>query len=282
MAELSAGLRVTGAGPTLSYEIVEPAADPSKQSPVTLLCLHGNSSHRGVWRLVARQLTDFRCVLLDFRGHGDSDHVSPPAYNPEDHARDLEHVVPSVVETPYAILAHSAGALAAARFIPTSPPEVSLPVAFVWVDLDPFVPRWQVEYFHQGVGSVTRTFPTIDDASRGFRRIYPNIPDDRLRSFVVEGLRKSDGGWRMKLDPATYATWEPGDLRPLLAKVATPTLVLRGADSIVSTAEGAAALADGLPDRELREMKGASHMLVLEHPEEAAQTIRAFLRAHLP
>ena len=86
----------------------------------------------------------------------------------------------------------------------------------------------------------------------------------------------------MKLDPATYATWEPGDLRPLLAKVATPTLVLRGADSIVSTAEGAAALADGLPDRELREMKGASHMLVLEHPEEAAQTIRAFLRAHLP
>jgi pimeloyl-ACP methyl ester carboxylesterase len=277
MAESSANLRVTGAGPTLSYEVVEPAADPSQQSPVTLLCLHGNSSHRGVWRLIARQLTEFRCVLLDFRGHGDSDHVSPPAYNPEDHARDLEHVIPSVVRTPHAILAHSAGALAAARFIPTSPPEVPMPVAFVWVDLDPFVPRWQVEYFHQGVASVTRTFPTIDDATRGFRRIYPNIPDDRLRSFVVEGLRKSDGGWRMKLDPATYATWEPGDLRPVLAKVATPTLVLRGADSIVSTAEGTAALADGLPDRELREIKGGSHMLVLEHPEEVAALIRHFI-----
>jgi len=282
MAESSASLRVRCAGPTLSYEIVEPAADPSPQSPVTLLCLHGNSSHRGVWRLIARKLTEFRCVLLDFRGHGDSDHVSPPAYNPEDHARDLQHVVASLVQSPYAILAHSAGALAAARFIPTSPPEVPMPVAFVWVDLDPFVPRWQVEYFHQGVASVTRTFPTIDDATRGFRRIYPNIPDDRLRSFVVEGLRKSDGGWRMKLDPATYATWEPGDLRPLLAKVAMPTLVLRGADSIVSTAEGTAALADGLPDRELREIKGGSHMLVLEHPEEAARTIREFLRPHLP
>jgi pimeloyl-ACP methyl ester carboxylesterase len=282
MAESSASLRVRGAGPTLSYEIIEPAADPSRQSPVTLLCLHGNSSHRGVWRLVARQLTEFRCILLDSRGHGDSDHVSPPAYNPEDHARDLEHVVASVVGTRYAIVAHSAGALAAARFIPTSPPEVPMPVAFVWVDLNPFVPRWQVEYFHQGVASVARTFATIDDASRGFRRIYPNIADDRLRSFVVEGLRKSDGGWHMKLDPATYATWEPGDLRPLLAKVPTPTLVLRGADSIVSTAEGTAALADGLPNRELREIKGGSHMLVLEHPEETAQTIRDFLRAHLP
>jgi len=277
MAESSASLRVRCAGPTLSYEIVEPAADPSRQSPATLLCLHGNSSHRGVWRLVARRLTEFRCVLLDFRGHGDSDHVSPPAYNPEDHARDLEDVVRSLVQTPYAILAHSAGALAAACLIATSPARVPMPVGLVWVDLDPFVPRWQVEYFHQGVASVSRTFSTIDDASRGFRRIYPNIPDDRLRSFVVEGLRESDGGWRMKLDPATYATWEPGDLRPVLPKITTPTLVLRGADSIVSTAEGTAALADGLPNRELREIKDGSHMLVLEHPEEVAALIRHFL-----
>ena len=140
----------------------------------------------------------------------------------------------------------------------------------MWVDLDPLVPRWQVEYFHQGVASVTRTFATIDDASRGFRRIYPNIPDDRLHSFVVGGLRKTDGGW------------EPGDLRPLLPKITTPTLVLRGADSIVSTEEGTAALADGLPDRKLRDIKDGSHMLLLEPPEEAAQTMREFLRAHLP
>ena len=144
------------------------------------------------------------------------------------------------------------------------------------------VPRWQVEYFHEGVASVSRTFSTIDDASRGFRRLYPNIPDDRLRSFVAEGLREADGGWRMKLDPATYATWEPGDLRPLLAKIPTPTLVLRGADSIVSTTEGTAALADGLPDRDVREIKGGSHMLVLEHPEEVAALIRRFItsRSH--
>ena len=93
-------------------------------------------------RLVARLLTEFRCVLLDSRGHRESDHVSPPAYNPDDHARDLEEAVPSIVQAPYAILAHSAAALAAARFIATSPRQVAMPVAFVWVDLDPLVPRW--------------------------------------------------------------------------------------------------------------------------------------------
>ena len=277
-------LRVRGAGPTLSYEIVGPTTEPPVESAVTLLCLHGNSSHRGVWRLVARELREFRCVLLDFRGHGDSEHVSPAAYNPEHHAADLAQIVASLVKSPYAILGHSAGALAAARFITNARATVpvAMPVAFVWVDLDPLVPRWQVDYFHQGVASVARTFPTVQDALRGFRRIYPNIPDDRLRSFVIEGLCQVDGGWRMKLDPATYETWEPGDLRPVLPRVACPTLVLRGSESIVTSAEGVAALSDGLPNREVREIRGGSHMLLLEHPEEVSQAIRDFIRAHLP
>jgi len=211
------------------------------------------------------------------RGRGRS------AYNPEHHAVDLAAVVTGLAQGPYAILAHSAGALAAARFVTNARPAVpvAMPVAFVWVDLDPLVPRWQVEYFHQGVASVARTFPTVDDAVRGFRRIYPNIPDDRLRSFVIEGLRQVDGGWRMKLDPATYETWEPGDLRPALPHIAPPTLVLRGAESIVTSTEGLVALANGLPSREVREIKGGSHMLLLEHPQEVAGAIRDFIRRHV-
>src|SRR3989441_12883255 len=106
---------------------------------MTLLCLHGNSSHRGVWRPVARELGEFRCLLLDLRGHGDSEHVSPPAYNPEHHAADLAAAVAALVRSPYAILAHSAGALAAARVITNAPPSVpvAMPIAFVWGDLGP-------------------------------------------------------------------------------------------------------------------------------------------------
>jgi len=274
---------IRGAGPTLSYEIVGPTMASSPMSLLTLLCLHGNSSHRGVWRLVAHELSEYRCVLLDSRGHGESEHVSPPAYNPEHHAEDLAEIVSPLVGGPYAILAHSAGALAAARFMASAQPSTAaMPVAFVWVDLDPLVPRWQVDYFHQGVASVARTFPTVDDALRGFRRIYPNIPEHRLRAFVIEGLRQVDGGWRMKLDPETYATWEPGDLRPCLARVTCPTLVLRGADSIVTSPDGVTSLSTGLPKSEVREIKGGSHMLLLEHPDEVAQAIRQFLGVHAP
>lgn len=271
--------RVIAAGPTLAFEVMP--ADVGSSSPLTLLCLHGNSSHRGVWRPVAEQLREYRRVLLDLRGFGDSDHVSPPAYNPEHHAADIAAVVSGgLVTSPYAILAHSAGALAAAHFIARGVEAIpgGLPVALVWVDLDPLVPRWQVDYFHQGAASVARVFATVEDAARPFGRIYPKIPEDGLRAFVMEGLRPVESGLRMKLDPATYATWEPGDLTPLLGAVRCPTLILRGGESIVTSAEGTSALTGGLPDHELQEVAGGSHMLLLEHPDVAAELIRDFLR----
>ena len=74
---------------------------------------------------MAQELFEYRCLLLDFRGHGESEHVAPAAYNPEHHAEDLVEVVPELVQSPYAILAHSAGALAAARFMTHTPPTVT-------------------------------------------------------------------------------------------------------------------------------------------------------------
>lgn len=275
--------RVLGAGPTLAYEVVEAAA-PSAPAPATLLCLHGNGSHRGIWRPVARELRDFRTVLLDARGHGDSEHVSPPAYDPEHHAADIAAVVAGALDGPYAILAHSAAALAAARYMTNveTSARAAMPVAFVWVDLDPLVPRWQVDYFRQGAASVARTFATVEEAARGFRRMYPKILEERLQSFVTEGLRPVDGGFRMKLDPATYETWEPGDLRPALPDIPCPTLVLRGTESVVTSPAGLAALATGLRRHEIREIAGGSHMLLLEQPEAVAAAARDFVRRDLP
>jgi pimeloyl-ACP methyl ester carboxylesterase len=128
---------------------------------------------------------------------------------------------------------------------------------------------------------VARVFATVEDAVRPFRRIYPKIPEDRLQAFLTEGLRPVEGGFRMKLDPATYATWEPGDLTPLLPTIRCPALVLRGGDSIVTSADGTAALRSGLPDHEFREVTCGSHMLLLEHPDVAAEAIRDFLRRRL-
>src|SRR3989475_4553431 len=135
-------LRFRGPGPTLSYEVVGPTTGLPPGDAITLLCLHGNSSHRGVWRPAARELREFRCVLLDLRGHGDSEHVSPPAYNPEHHAADLAAGGAGTVPSPHAVLAHPAGGLAAARVITHARPSVPgvIPGGFLWGGLGPLLP----------------------------------------------------------------------------------------------------------------------------------------------
>src|SRR5437867_12712188 len=114
----------------LSYELVGPPAGSPLASAVTLLCLHGNSSHRGVWRLVARELREFRCVLLDFHGHGDSEHVTPPSYNPEHHAEDLARFIASqgrVHTSLHAINGDSSRAQPSGAGVSAPPPETGQP-----------------------------------------------------------------------------------------------------------------------------------------------------------
>jgi len=60
-------------------------------------------------------------------------------------------------------------------------------------------------------------------------------------------------------------------LRSILPNIATPTFVLRGAESIVTSAEGTADLSNGLSNREVQEIKGGSHMLLLEHPKNSVR-----------
>jgi len=40
-------------------------------------------------------------------------------------------------------------------------------------------------------------------------------------------------------------------------------------------------LSVGLPNREVGEIQGGSHMLLLEHPEVVASTVRGFIRRHV-
>jgi pimeloyl-ACP methyl ester carboxylesterase len=42
------------------------------------------------------------------------------------------------------------------------------------------------------------------------------------------------------------------------------------------------ALSTGVPKSQVREVKGGSHMLLLDHPEGVAEAIRHFIRAHSP
>lgn len=274
---------VGGAGPRIACEVL--GAD---RGVTTLLFAHGNSSHRGIWRPVANLLLrelDVRAVLVDMRGHGDSEHVHPAAYNPGDHASDLARVVRHFAPSRYGVLGHSAGALAMTAFaarLCRKEESGPAPSALVWVDIDPCVPAWQVEFFHTRADSVGRVYSDAESATRslirGIQKTSPNISEVILWDFIASGLTPTPEGYKVKLDPQTYATWSPGDLRPLLPLVDIPALVIRAADSAVSSVQGFKECETGFPRARGEVVEGASHFVPLDHSLEVARLIADFLR----
>lgn len=276
---------VEGGGPRIACELLGTPGSP------TLMFAHGNSSHRGIWRPVARRLVDALgvcAVLVDMRGHGDSEPVQPPAYNPRDHARDLARVVRHFAPSRYAVLGHSAGALAVTAFAARrarGEEAGPAPSALIWVDIDPCVPGWQVDYFHARADSVRRSYPDLETAARslirGIEKSSPGVPEPALREFLVEGLAQTPEGCRLKLDPETYATWAPGDLRPELPVVDAPALIVRGAASNVSSAPGFQELVRGFRRARGEVVDGGTHFLPIDHPAELAALIADFVRRAL-
>jgi pimeloyl-ACP methyl ester carboxylesterase len=258
---------IAGTPAKLAYE-ERPGARP------TLLCVHGNSSHRGLWRLLLAELAEFHAIAYDTRGHGDSDWIEPPRYNTPDYAADIARVVTALNLRDYVLLAHSAGGLAALFYVAAA---AQPPRALVFFDAEACVPRWQVDYFRERAAAQGRTYASPEQVARGFQKIYPSTPFDHLLQFVASGMRQVEGGWQQKLDPATFATWEPGDLRPILHNIACPTLVVRGGDSSVLSSTGLEELVAGLPRGRGLTIPGTSHLLLLEAAVEIAWTIRGFL-----
>jgi pimeloyl-ACP methyl ester carboxylesterase len=71
-----------------------------------LILLHGGSAHAHWWDHIASALgQDYRVLALDFRGHGDSSWVHPPAYEIEDYVADVAAFVAALKLTSFILLA---------------------------------------------------------------------------------------------------------------------------------------------------------------------------------
>lgn len=67
------------------------------------------------------------------------------------------------------------------------------------------------------------------------------------------------------------------DLRPLLARVCCPTLIIQGAKDPLMPAEGARMLAELLPNARLKIMEEAAHTPFLSDPAHFLTLVRSFL-----
>ena len=65
------------------------------------------------------------------------------------------------------------------------------------------------------------------------RQVDDTVPDEAFLSFIEAGMRKSADGFRFALDPETYRSWGPADMRKAFEKIPCPMLILRAEHSVV-------------------------------------------------
>ncbi len=267
------------------------AAGPP-QAPV-LLFVHGFSLDATMWHEQWVDLSsDFRCVVMDHRGHGSSGRAAHGDLSIRAMGRDIAAVLTHVVPHGRAmVIGHSMGAMAILAMAELRPELFGPRVAGVVL-----VGAASSDLLQGAMGSVTELLRprlgTIAAAARRVDRLRKAVlasPVDvsaavaRLTQFGPDAPQHLVDHVVRLAEQASSDVWTDGlsalmemDLRHAVPRVSVPALVVVGEHDRVTPPAAAVELAGGLPDGRLVVLQGAGHMAMLERPIELDRELRRF------
>ena len=256
-----------------------------------VVLLHGGSLTAHTWDMSALLLRDsYHLVALDQRGHGDTDWTpnvedDTGALMVEDTRAFLDHLG----YEQFTLVGMSMGGINSFQHAAAHPERLD---ALVIVDVAPETMRAgivEMEQFAQATETLARFEDFLDRATK----FNPDRPVDHLRYSLTHALRETDEGWtwkndrrkRPKLDEE--ARKRQADERASLLwdaarAIVTPTLLVRGTESKILSAEHAREVTEAMQHAELVEIEGARHTVQGDKPGEFAHELDAFLRRTLP
>ena len=263
--------------------------------PVAVL-LHGGpgSNINAVWPDLQDIANDRRIVMYDQRGGGRSEIVKDPKrLTARDHVRDLEALRATLGLKRFALVGESWGALLAVLYAFEHPDRVERLLLLGPAPPTRTMMNRRLDESDAAMGmraklaAVAREMPEATDPiatctaffdlyTRQFFAHAENIARRRGSSChgPTEGVRNY-----FVVNEATFASLGDYDVRPQLAKLTAPTLVIEGERSIPSTVESARAFAAALPNAQLLLVADAGHYPQVERPDVFVPAVHAFLRA---
>jgi len=281
-----------GADVTLVADITGPVDGP----PVVLL--HGGGQTRHSWHHTARVLTGsgHRVANLDLRGHGDSEWARDGDYSLDALAADVRAVAARAAELDPrhrlpALVGASLGGISSLVAIGETDSQVAR--GLVLVDVAPRIERggadrigsFMMEHMDSGFGS-------LEEVADAIARYNPHRPRPTNLGGLEKNLRRrADGRWYWHWDPAfikgrrgspdeTRSLTEPTRLEAAAKIVAArrlPTLLVRGRQSDLLSAEGARAFLQLVPHARFVDVADAGHMVAGDRNDAFNDAVVDFL-----
>ena len=248
-----------------------------------LVLLHGFTGHARTWDDFAASVADrFRVLALDQRGHGDSDRAPHGDYRIATMAQDVAAFADALCPGPFSLVGLSMGGRVAIAYGGSRPGRVE---RLVLVDIGPEIAPEGAARVRTMVSNVPEEFASEEEAYRLLRVAAPRYSEPLLRHRIRHGFNRLPGsGLAWKYDKALRIQAREGgrdmpDLWPDLARIACPTLIVRGIESDVLSPQIAKRMLETLPDGRLVEIPDAGHTVPGDQPEAFLKAVRPFLES---
>ena len=251
--------------------------DPGKPG---VLMLHGASQQAHSWDFISLGLSsEYHVLVLDQRGHGDSDWAPDGDYSIEAAQGDLDGIVDALGLSDFNLMGHSMGGRN----------------SFVWASRHLGMLRSLTI-----VDTGPETVPRGSDRIRRFRELPDNLNTfeefaDRVQEYtgrsreqVLGALKYSirqgaDGKWTWKYDKVmrqsgrTESYWTPEQLWDCVKRIDCPTLVTRGDRSDIFAAETMDRMCEDIADCTCVTIANAGHLVQGDNPVDFLAAARAHL-----
>jgi pimeloyl-ACP methyl ester carboxylesterase len=242
-----------------------------------ILCCHGLTRNGRDFDALAAELSkEARVICPDIVGRGKSDWLRDPVhYGYPQYCADMSALIARLDVTDLDWIGTSMGGLIGM----TLAAQAGTPIRRLVInDVGPFVPKAALLRIADYVGLDNR-FSSLAAVETHLRKVlapFGPLTDAQWQHLVAFGHRlRPDGTYGLAYDPAIAVNVKMAvqdwNLWPLWDKVVAPTLVLRGADSDLLTAETAAEMTQRGPKAQLVTWAGMGHAPALMAPEQIDQ-----------
>jgi pimeloyl-ACP methyl ester carboxylesterase len=255
--------------------------DYGSEGKPPLVCVHGLSGNAHNFDLVGARFADrYHVISMDVRGRGDSQWGPENEYDIPTYADDLAGLLDAAGFARASLIGTSMGGMISMMFGGRYPERVE---RLVLNDIGPQVDMRGGSRISAYFTQAPQEFADLAQVVAYYREHYPpmrGLADDAARESVKWSVKPTAHGtltWR--LDPAVRrmrAVTKRPDLWPSYRKIASPILIVRGADSDILAAAVATEMCQPPNHASIVEIPGVGHAPSLSEPE-AVRALEAFL-----
>lgn len=248
-----------------------------------MLLLHGFAQTCHSWDFVALGFSDdYRVIVLDQRGHGDSDWAADGDYSPETQQNDISAVVSEIGLEDFTLMGLSMGGRNSFTYAANNPDRVR---ALVIVDAGP----QNMQQGTQNIRNFVQQDDELDSVDAFVERVLkynPRRAPEQIRGSIMHNLKQlPNGKWTWKYDkrlrrPGRRMGSDPETEKRLwgyLEALQCPTLLVRGGASDIIAMDTAEKMRNVIPNSQMATIEGAGHLVMGDSPAGFQRAVTEFL-----